>query len=77
MHNLLDWQNIIESINWTTVIASGVVAGIVSIFTSAAQFMTTRYLGKMLDRIEKDVQPKTKGKNDNRDSTCNPDTFHG
>lgn len=42
------------SIDWTTVVTSGFVAGIISGF----QFLTTRYLGKMLDRIEKNVQPK-------------------
>jgi hypothetical protein len=36
-------------INWTTVITSGVVAAIIS----SMQFITTRYLGRILDRLEK------------------------
>jgi hypothetical protein len=46
------------SIEWTTVISSGVVAAIIS----SCQFVTTRYLGRFLDRIEKDVRPKGRGK---------------
>jgi hypothetical protein len=36
-------------INWTTVITSGVVAAIIS----SMQFITTRYLSRILDRLEK------------------------
>ena len=36
-------------INWTTVISSGVVAVIIS----SMQFVTTRYLSRILDRLEK------------------------
>jgi len=39
-------------INWTTVITSAVVAVIIS----GTQFITTRYLGRILDRIEKGYQ---------------------
>ena len=40
------------NINWTTVLASGVVASIVSGF----QFITNRYLGRILDKIEKNTE---------------------
>jgi hypothetical protein len=36
-------------INWTTVITSAIVATIIS----SMQFVTTRYLGRILDRLEK------------------------
>lgn len=39
-------------INWTTVITSAVVASIIS----GMQFLTTRYLGRILDRIEKNYE---------------------
>jgi len=38
-------------IEWTTVISSGVVAVIIG----GMQFISTRYLGRMLDKIEKDI----------------------
>lgn len=37
------------SLNWTTIAASGITASIICSF----QFFTTRYLGRMLDHIEK------------------------
>lgn len=43
-------------INWTTVIASAITACVVG----SAQFITTRYLGRMLDKIEKNTA-KTNG----------------
>lgn len=43
-------------LNWTTIIASAVTAVIVG----GSQFIFTRYLSRILDRIEKEVQ---KGKN--------------
>lgn len=39
-------------IEWTTVIASGVVAAIIS----SIQFITTRYLSRILDRLERDYR---------------------
>jgi len=36
-------------INWTTVLSSGLVAAIIT----GMQFITTRYLGRILDRLEK------------------------
>ena len=46
------------TIDYTVVVASGVTAAIIS----SCQFLTTRYLGRFLDRIEKDVRPKGRGK---------------
>lgn len=42
------------AIDWTTVISSAIVASIIG----GAQFLTTRYLSKMLDRIEKKQKQK-------------------
>jgi len=39
-------------INWTTVATSGIVAAVISSF----QFITTRYLGKLLDKIDKSLR---------------------
>lgn len=36
-------------IDWTTVIASAITAAIIG----SAQFITTRYLSRILDRLEK------------------------
>jgi len=36
-------------INWTTVITSAIVASIIT----SMQFITTRYLSRILDRLEK------------------------
>jgi hypothetical protein len=36
-------------INWTTVITSAIVASIIA----SMQFITTRYLSRILDRLEK------------------------
>ncbi len=36
-------------LNWTTIAASGITALVICTF----QFFTTRYLGRMLDSIEK------------------------
>lgn len=44
-------------INWTTVITSAIVA----IIISSTQFVTTRYLGRILDRLEKGYE-KERGK---------------
>jgi hypothetical protein len=41
-------------IDMTTVLSSGVVAAIISSF----QFITNRYLGRILDRIEKNTEKK-------------------
>jgi hypothetical protein len=38
-------------IDWTTVFASGITASVICTF----QFFTTRYLGRMLDHIEKRI----------------------
>jgi len=40
------------NINWTTVITSAIVATIIS----SMQFITTRYLGRILDRLEKESE---------------------
>ena len=40
------------NIEWTTVISAGVVAAIIS----SVQFITTRYLGRILDRLEKNTE---------------------
>jgi len=45
-------------INWTTVITSAIVASIIS----GMQYLTTRYLSRILDRIEKGYR-KDKGNN--------------
>lgn len=37
------------SVDWTTVFTSGLVASVITSF----QFLTTRYLARILDRIEK------------------------
>jgi len=39
------------NLNWTTVIASGITASVICTF----QYFTTRYLGRMLDSIEKRI----------------------
>jgi hypothetical protein len=45
-----------SSINWTTIIASAVTAVIIG----SAQFITTRYLGRILDRLEKPYKQNNK-----------------
>jgi len=39
----------LDTIDWTTVITSAIVSAIVT----SANYITIRYLGKILDRIEK------------------------
>jgi len=46
-------------INWTTVITSAIVASIIS----SMQFLTTRYLSRILDRLEKGYR-KDRGNDD-------------
>ena len=41
------------NLNWTTIAASGITASIICSF----QFFTTRYLGRILDHIEKRIIP--------------------
>jgi len=44
------------NIDWTTVLCSAVTASIITSF----QFLTTRYLGRILDRMEKKAELKEK-----------------
>ena len=77
MHLAIDWNSIAQSINWSTVITSGIVAAIVGVFTSASNYLTTRYLSKMLDRIESEVKPKrTKPSVNKRKSTDQSNQTH-
>jgi hypothetical protein len=46
------------SIDWTTVIASALVSAIITSFN----FLTTRYLARMLDKIERREQGKDNDK---------------
>jgi len=46
------------NINWTTVIAAAVTAAIVG----SMQFITIRYLGRILDNIERGYREKLKVK---------------
>jgi 4-hydroxybenzoate polyprenyltransferase len=45
-------------VNWTTVIASALTACIIS----GATFITNRYLGRILDKIEKNTEKDKDGK---------------
>ncbi len=62
MHNIIDWQSIIESINWTTILASALSASIIGSFVAVGQFLTTRYLGRLLDHIEKPTRIRKRAK---------------
>jgi hypothetical protein len=42
-------------INWTTIIASAITAAIIG----STQFIATRYLGRILDRLEKGYEKST------------------
>lgn len=57
----IDWGSIIHSLDWTQIVATSISAAVIGTFVSASNFLTTRYLGRFLDRIEKDVQPKKNG----------------
>ena len=43
-------------LNWTTIIGLGIQGAIIGAFVGASQFITTRYLGRILDRIEKETR---------------------
>jgi hypothetical protein len=51
-------------IQWTTVIASAVTAVVIG----SAQFITTRYLSRILDRLEKDFRRNNRKDKDETDS---------
>ena len=53
--------DIIHSIQWTTVASSAIVAAVVGVTVGIFQLITTRYLTRALDHIEKSIKPKKAG----------------
>lgn len=52
--------------DWNSLLNSAVQGAILGVFVGGAQFISNRYLGRILDRIEQQMKNDKNGKNDKK-----------